>query len=65
MDFLRKIKNFKQSINSIGQNLVLEHEIIEMLVNSIGKIDPKEISIDLPYQQTLKVYGAYTKDQIL
>ncbi|TVR76542.1 MAG: DUF3427 domain-containing protein, partial [Chitinophagaceae bacterium] len=54
-----------RSIREIGKNRVLVDEIIEVLEILIDRIDFKEIDIDLPYEQPLKVHSRYTRDQIL
>lgn len=58
-------KSLEDSINEIGKSKVLIEEIIELLEILIDKIDFKEIDIDLPYQQPLKLHARYTRDQIL
>src|SRR5690554_1089886 len=57
--------SLETSIKKIGANKVLEEEIKEVLELLIEKIDFKEIKIDLPYQQPLKLHSRYTRDQIL
>lgn len=57
--------SLENSIKSIGKNKVLVREIIEVLELLIDKIDFEEKGIALPYHQTLKVHGRYTRDQIL
>lgn len=57
-------KSLEDSINQIGKNKVLVKEIIEVLEILIDRIDFKEIDIDLPYKQPLKVHARYTRDQI-
>ncbi|WP_194766970.1 DUF3427 domain-containing protein [Tamlana sp. I1] len=57
--------SLEQSIEQIGKNTILVEEIIEVLVLLIEKINFKELSISLPYQQPLKVHSRYTRDQIL
>lgn len=57
--------SIEESIKSIGKNKVLVEEIIEVLEILIDQIDFKELSIDLPYKQPLKVHARYTRDQIL
>ena len=54
-----------ESIEELGRNRVLVEEIVEVLEILIDRIDFKEIDIDLPYQQPLKVHARYTRDQIL
>ena len=54
-----------KSINKIGENLVLVEEIKEVLEFLIENIDFKELSINLPYNQPLKLHARYTRDQIL
>lgn len=58
-------KSLEYSIREIGKNSVLVEEIIEILEILIDEIDFKEVEIDLPYQQPLKVHARYTRDQIL
>lgn len=53
------------SIQKIGTNKILVQEIIEVLELLIDKVDFKEIDIDLPYNQPLKIHSRYTRDQIL
>lgn len=60
-----RFKNLEHSIKSIGKNRVLVQEIIEVLEILIDKIDFKELPIELPYNQPLKVHARYTRDQIL
>jgi hypothetical protein len=55
----------EESIQAIGKNKVLVEEIIEVLEILEDKIDFKEIDIQLPYLQPLKVHARYTRDQIL
>jgi len=57
--------SLQKSIETIGYNKVLVEEIIEVLEILLDEIDFKEIDIDLPYQQPLKVHARYTRDQIL
>jgi superfamily II DNA or RNA helicase len=67
-DFWQKELGFKtmtDSIASIGKNQSLTKEIIEVLEYLLDRIDIIEKDIDLPYAQPLKVYGRYTRDQIL
>lgn len=58
-------KSLKASIHEIGKNKVLVEEIIEVLEILIDKVDFKEIDINLPFKQPLKVHSRYTRDQIL
>lgn len=60
-----EFKNLEVSINQIGENKVLVKEIIEVLEILSDRVDFKEIDIELPYQQPLKVHARYTRDQIL
>jgi superfamily II DNA or RNA helicase len=53
------------SIQKMGTNKLMVQEIIEVLELIIDKIDFKEIEIDLPYKQPLKIHSRYTRDQIL
>lgn len=57
--------SLEESIRAIGENKVLVEEISEVLQILIDSIDFKEIDIDLPYKQPLKVHARYTRDQIL
>ncbi len=58
-------ESIEESIQAIGKNKILVAEIIEVLEILIDKIDFKEIDINLPYQQPLKIHARYTRDQIL
>ena len=58
-------KSLEDSIRQIGKNKVLVDEIIELMEILIDKIDFKEVEIDLPYNQPLKLHARYTRDQIL
>ncbi|WP_298145068.1 DEAD/DEAH box helicase [Flavobacterium sp.] len=58
-------ETLEKSIHAIGRNNVLVEEIIEVLEVLLDEIDFKEIEIDLPYPQPLKVHARYTRDQIL
>ena len=53
------------SIQELGRNKVMLAEMIEVLELLIDTISFKEIEIDLPYSQPLKVHSRYTRDQIL
>ena len=55
----------EESIIQMGKNKTLVKEIIEVLEILIDKVDFKEVDIDLPYNQPLKVHARYTRDQIL
>ncbi|MGV8994518.1 MAG: DUF3427 domain-containing protein [Flavobacterium sp.] len=57
--------SLEDSIRQIGKNKVLNNEIIEVLEILIDRVDFKEIDIELPYSQPLKVHARYTRDQIL
>jgi hypothetical protein len=57
--------SIEESIRAIGKNQVLVEEIIEVLEILTDKIDFKEIEIELPYSQPLKIHARYTRDQIL
>ncbi|MEI2676127.1 MAG: DUF3427 domain-containing protein [Chitinophagaceae bacterium] len=58
-------KSLEDSINHIGKNKILVEEIVELMEILIDKIDFKEIEIDLPYNQPLKLHARYTRAQIL
>jgi hypothetical protein len=58
-------ESLEASIQAIGKNTVLVEEIMEVLDVLIDQIDFKEIDIDLPYSQPLKIHARYTRDQIL
>ncbi len=60
-----EFKSLEDSITAIGKNKVLVEEIIEVLEILIDEVSFKEIDIDLPYKQPLKVHSRYTRDQIL
>lgn len=57
--------SLEDSIRAIGMNRVLVDEMIEVLEILIDEISFKEIEIELPYKQPLKVHSRYTRDQIL
>ena len=57
--------SLEKSIIQIGKNKTLVNEIIEFLEILIDKIGFKEIDIQLPYEQPLKLHSRYTRDQIL
>jgi superfamily II DNA or RNA helicase len=58
-------ENIEESIKAIGSSEILRQEIIEVLELLIDNIDFKEIEIELPFQQPLKLHARYTRDQIL
>ncbi|WP_144605725.1 DUF3427 domain-containing protein [Algoriphagus algorifonticola] len=58
-------KSLEASIKAIGKNQDLVKEIIEVLEYRMDQIGFKELEIELPYDQPLKVHGRYTRDQIL
>lgn len=57
--------SLKESIEELGKNPMMVKEIIEVLEILLDRIDFKEIDINLPYSQPLKVHSRYTRDQIL
>lgn len=57
--------SLEKSIIQIGKNKTLVNEIIEVLEILIDKIGFKEIDVQLPYKQPLKLHARYTRDQIL
>lgn len=57
--------SLEDSLRAIGINKVLVDEMIEVLEILIDEISFKEIEIELPYKQPLKVHSRYTRDQIL
>ncbi|WP_203295320.1 DUF3427 domain-containing protein [Luteirhabdus pelagi] len=58
-------ENLETSITSIGRNRTVVQEIVEVLEILIDRIDFKELEVDLPFKQPLKVHARYTRDQIL
>jgi superfamily II DNA or RNA helicase len=58
-------KSLEDSIQEIGKNKVLVLEIIELMEILVDRIDFKEVDINLPYPQPLKLHARYTRDQIL
>lgn len=58
-------ESLEESIRTIGKNKILVDEIIEVLEILIDKVDFKEIEIQLPYSQPLKLHARYTRDQVL
>ncbi|MEO7176216.1 MAG: DUF3427 domain-containing protein, partial [Saprospiraceae bacterium] len=66
-DIWQKPKGFnslQESIRQIGKNKTLVEEINELMEYLIDAIDFKEIEIELPYSQPLKLHARYTRDQI-
>lgn len=57
--------SLESSIRAVGQNKVMVDEIIQVMELLLDRIDSKEIKIELPYKQPLKVHARYTRDQIL
>lgn len=57
--------SLEDSIKAIGLNTILVEEIKEILEVLIEKIDFKELPIQLPYDQPLKLHSRYTRDQVL
>lgn len=57
--------SLEESIKTIGLNKILIEEIKEVLELLIENIDFKELPIQLPYHQPLKLHSRYTRDQIL
>lgn len=58
-------QSLEDSINQIGKNKILVEEIVELMEMLIDKIDFKEIEINLPYKQPLRLHARYTRAQIL
>jgi len=57
--------SLEMSIKELGRNKLMVDEIVEVLELLIDRIDFKEININLPYKQPLKLHSRYTRDQIL
>jgi superfamily II DNA or RNA helicase len=57
--------SLEESIREIGKNSILVDEILEVLEILLDNIDFKEVDINLPYTQPLKIHSRYTRDQIL
>ncbi len=57
-------ENLNDSIKAIGNNIILNHELIEFLEILIDKIDFIEKEIDLGYSMPLKIHSRYTREQI-
>jgi superfamily II DNA or RNA helicase len=60
-----RFNSLEESIVAIGRNKYLVLEIIAIMNILIDKVSHKEIDIELPYQQPLKLHSRYTRDQIL
>lgn len=58
-------ESLEKSIQKLGENKIMVDEIVEILDLLLDKIDFREIIIDLPYIQPLKVHSRYTRDQVL
>lgn len=61
----KKFESLEESITQIGKNKKLVKEIVEVLEVLLDRVSFKEIDIELPYNQPLKVHARYTRDQIL
>lgn len=57
--------SLEKSIIKIGANTVLVEEVKEVLELLIENINFKELPIELPFEQPLKLHSRYTRDQIL
>ncbi|GAB3025710.1 DEAD/DEAH box helicase [Spirosoma pulveris] len=57
--------DLSESIQAVGRNPVLVNEIREVISLLTDHTNVVEKLIDLPYDQPLRVYGRYTRDQIL
>lgn len=57
--------SLEESIRAIGRNPVMVEEMIEFLELRCDDVNFKELNIELPYQQPLKLHARYTRDQIL
>lgn len=57
--------SLESSIQELGRNKVMVEEIIEVIELLIDGISFKEIKLNLPYAQPLKIHARYTRDQIL
>lgn len=57
--------SLEESIRTIGKNLFLNQEIVEVMQMLIDQIDYLETDIYLNYEQPLKVHSRYTREQIL
>jgi superfamily II DNA/RNA helicase len=55
----------EKSIQKIGENKVLNEEILELIDILINKIDFIESKIELSYSQPLRLHSRYTREQIL
>lgn len=58
-------ESLENSIRAIGNNLILNQEIVEVMELLTDQIDYLETDIDLPYKQPLKIHSRYTREQIL
>ncbi len=57
--------NLEASIRAIGRNPVLVEEIAELMDYLVDRSDFRELDIELPYPQPLRVHARYTRDQVL
>jgi superfamily II DNA or RNA helicase len=57
--------SLETSILEIGRNKILVAEITEFLEFLVDGMSHKELEINLPFAQPLKIHGRYTRDQIL
>lgn len=57
--------SLEESIRTIGKNLLLNKEIVEVTEMLIDQVNYLETDISLNYEQPLKVHSRYTREQIL
>lgn len=57
--------SLEESIRTIGKNLLLNQEIVEVMEMLIDQTDYLETDIILNYEQPLKIHSRYTREQIL
>lgn len=57
--------SLEESIRTIGKNLFLNQEIVEVMEMLIDQTDYLETDIILNYEQPLKIHSRYTREQIL
>lgn len=57
--------SLEESIRAIGNNKIMVDEIVEFIELRLDNFNFKEINLELPYIQPLKIHSRYTRDQIL
>ena len=60
----KEFDHLSESINAIGQNVILNQEIAELMEILIDKVDILEKPLAAPFEIPITLHGRYTRDQI-